>query len=359
MLESPRVPHGAPAVPSVQRKRTLGRSAPGSPPNHHPQNHPQQLIARLQQLIDDSDWDNHLRPRLYGQAARPIRARADARRRAQPQNNQPQGHRQQPAVRDLTGLGSVLRIDAFVRGVKQVQQNWAALGAPSARAQALLAVCNAALRSIGVPPMGDLELHSMEPRGMFDRDQWKLVFRKQILSQPAPLSDAEAAGIADTALHETRHCEQHFRIARYLAGQHVSAQALATQRKIPITVAKAATANPLTHQNGTPQEVQEAQQWKQALSTQGQSQHNHHISGTTGQAIQQLADRRAAAQQALTDLQDHQTPHNLQRASLAASALAAQIATVQNLYPAYRAIPCEADAHEVGVSTARAFELLP
>ncbi len=364
--ESSPVPHRAPAVPFVQLRPMPDRSAPGSsspaaqhrpgtgnpPQNHEQRENPQQLIARLQQLIRDSDWDNQLRPQLYGQAAEPIRERADARRQAQQQN-------QPPAVPDLTGLGSVLRIDAFVRGVKQVQKNWATLGAPPARGKALLDVCNAALQSIGVPPMVNFEIHSMEPRGAFHRDHWKMIFREQTLSLPAPLGDAQAAAIADTALHESRHCEQHFRVARYLAGQRQSAQTIAAQRKIPLAMAQAATKRPLTHQNGTPQEIQEAKQWKQGLSTNGQGQHDRHISGTTGQAIEQLADRRAAAQQALTDLQDHQTPHDLQRARLAASALAAEIATVQNVYATYRAIPWEADAHEVGVSSARAFELLP
>lgn len=371
---SPPVPHRAPAVPFLQLRPAPDRSAPGSPPpaaqhrpgtGNQPQNHeqrenPQQLIARLQQLIHDSDWDNHLRPELYAGAAQPIRERADARRRAQPQNNHPQQNDpQQPAVPDLTGLGSLLRIDAFVRGVKHVQQAWATLGAPQARAQALCDACNTALHDIGVYPIAAPEVQPMEPRGAFNRRDWKLIFREQTLSQPAPLGGSEAAGIADTALHESRHCEQHFRVARYLAGQRQSAKTIATQREIPLAVAQAAAARPLTRQNGTSQEIQEAKQWKQEFGAKHQVQHDHHIAGATGQEIEQLAHRRAAAQQALTDLQDHQTPHDLQQARRAARELAAQIAAVRKVYAAYRAIPWEADAHEVGVSSARAFELLP
>ncbi|HEX8112118.1 MAG TPA: hypothetical protein VF516_30505 [Kofleriaceae bacterium] len=361
-------------MPFVQLKPRPDRSAPGSPPpgaqrrpgtgnqpqNHHQQDNPQQLIAQLQQLIHDSDWDNQLRPQIYARAAQPIRERADARRQAQQQNNHPQQNDpQQPAVPDLTGLGSVLRIDAFARGIKQIQQDWGTLGAPHARAQALCNACNTALRDIGVYPISDVEAHPMEPRGAFNRKQWKLIFREQTLSQPAPLGGREAAGIADTALHETRHCEQHFRVARYLAGQRQSAKTIAAQREIPIAVAQAAAEHPLTCQNGTSQEIQEAKQWKQQFGAKDQVQHDHHIAGETGQEIEHLAQRRAAAQQALTDLQDHQTPHDLQRARLAARALAAQIAAVRKVYAAYRAIPWEADAHEVGVSSARAFEWLP
>jgi hypothetical protein len=81
--------------------------------------------------------------------------------------------------------------------------------------------------------------------------------------------------------------------------------------------------------------------------------------GATSQAVStaiaELGVRRTTAQQARIALAGNLTAGTVNDARDARDRLTQQIQTVENNYLAYRAIPYEADAHEVGDSTTEAF----
>jgi hypothetical protein len=71
------------------------------------------------------------------------------------------------------------------------------------------------------------------------------------------LTPDEAGLIAMTVYHEARHAEQHFRVARLLAGEHQDMPA-----DMDADAAEAAARLPLDPRTASPQEVEEARAWR-------------------------------------------------------------------------------------------------
>ncbi len=293
----------------------------------------QALLTELDQVIADGQWEV-IRARVYPREAAAARTR----------------HRERRAGRlpDLAGLGSVVSIDRMVAALRALQAGWGGMTV-AARGAAVFAAANAELAAAGVPTYLDTAVEDMVPRGSFAPDEWKFRLRRASIDSPA-LSDAEAAEVANTAQHESRHCEQHFLQGRILAGRGRTAAQIAADTDMPIAIARRAFAAPL--RRGDARFV-EGEVMAQAM---GPDQAAHQA--TSNQVTieqQELARRRTAAQNARTALAASVTPATLAAAQTARDALRAQITTLETAYLAYRAIPYEADAHEVGDSTTEAF----
>jgi hypothetical protein len=307
-----------------------------------------ELRAELEKYIALADWDHTIRPGLYVEHAIPILQRVPQR---------------------MTGVGSRLVIEQFLQGVERVQKSWGDFQDGQARANALLEACNTALAQIGVPSMKCTAPRDMSAHGRFRAHEWGIAFREQTM-ELSVLEDRQVRVIADNALHETRHCEQHFRAARYLAGQGVAADEIAERLGIPDDVASEAVLRPLRPNPANPkekepgrgddpfsssQELLEASQWVQE-QTGERREHNHEIGRVMDHACRALNSERELAQDLLNDLQKSSTPENIKLAIYELKTLKELIQAIEEAYADYRALPLEMDAHEVGVITSLHFD---
>jgi hypothetical protein len=90
---------------------------------------------------------------------------------------------------------------------------------------------------------------------------------RQDVTKVGELTADEAAEIADTIYHESRHCEQYFQIARLQAGRMKKgtkdpAAKIAKDMSIPDDIAKAAVRSPLTAARGREEMLAETEDWE-------------------------------------------------------------------------------------------------
>ncbi|MEZ4398628.1 MAG: DUF4157 domain-containing protein [Kofleriaceae bacterium] len=314
----------------LELRRCPGGNAPAPDPLRQQQ---QALVAQLDQAIADGQWEV-IRARVYPREAAAAHTRARERRA---------GTRP-----DLAGLGSVISIDRMVAAIRGLQATWAAK-TPAERGAAVFAAANAELAAAGVPRYLDTAIEAMVPRGSFSRVEWKFRLRQATVDAPA-LADAEAAEVANTAQHESRHAEQHWLRARYLAGEGRSARQIRAETGVPAAIATAAAAAPL---GAADPRHGEGQTMDRAFGADGAT----HAATSNQVTVEQQAldQRRAEAQAARAALAAAATPATVAAATTARDRLRAQIQAVETAYLAYRAIPYEADAHEVGDSTSEAY----
>lgn len=165
------------------------------------------------------------------------------------------------APADMTGIGATVAIDRFVVAAKDVQKDWAKLK-PDERADKLGAAANAELKAVGVfevkPNLEDLGTFA----GEFHFSTWILGLGKTPFSA-ASVTDGEAATMAGTVYHESRHAEQWHRMARLLAGQGKKAAEIEKAMSIPGKVAADAFSKPL--KDATTAEGKEATSWHESV----------------------------------------------------------------------------------------------
>ncbi len=147
--------------------------------------------------------------------------------------------------REESGIAGTKALGKYVAGVKELQDGWDKLSA-AARGAAIGKEANKRLKDAGVPACTiDVQSMAIGTNGNFDFTTWTINVNKIPLEQ-ATITTNELAEIADTMYHEARHCEQWFRIARFLAGtKGKTAKDIATEMFIPESIAKKAVASPL------------------------------------------------------------------------------------------------------------------
>jgi hypothetical protein len=163
------------------------------------------------------------------------------------------------AVRQ-TGLRSPAAIDRFVR---KAQSFLGRNGDGELKQFALYlgAAINEELAAIGVPPVRVFMFNQTANAAEFDASGWTMVLNPDMFSPRrhatlmGDLTADEAANIAMTVVHEARHAEQRFRIARLQAGEGKEAEG-----EIDEGAAAAAAAAPL---RGGGQQVREAREWRE------------------------------------------------------------------------------------------------
>jgi hypothetical protein len=219
----------------------------------------------------------------------------------------------------------------------------------------LVGFANVELTAAGVPSFLAFDHIDMTARAGFQGSAWKFLIQNNTV-QAATLTDKAAKEAADAVLHESRHAEQAFLAARYMAGTGESAANIVASVGIPMAIATAAVGNPLTAASGAT-EFALGQEMHQSMVVDDAA--HHATSNRAGAAIDKLKLDRAAAQTALSNLASGPTQGTYDAGIAARDTLHAQIRAVEVAYDAYRAIPHEADAHEVGISTEVAYGLLP
>jgi hypothetical protein len=251
--------------------------------------------------------------------------------------------------RELTGVGSLRRVERFVTGVRNVQSNWGGMS-PDARVSALGAVANTELTSAGVPTFLVVDKEPMEvAKGIFRADSWGLFLNEDMVND-ATLDNEEAADVANTTLHESRHAEQAFLAARFSAGEGNSAAEIHDQLSVNAGIAAIAVRRRFTSE--TPGRIRSLgrRMFDAIESSEGQR-----ITDETQRQYLTLRQRRTEAQTALSALRTRVTPQRYSDAVAARNALRDQLARTERFYEQYRSIPYESDAHEVGDMAELAF----
>ncbi len=297
------------------------------------------LTAELAGSIAANSWQA-LRVRLTEKINAPVREQV--------------AERQAGTRPDMTGVGSQMAVGRFAAAAKALKPRWSEL-TPWWRAQKLYKAANTELTATGVPAMMNLVVQDMTARGGFNAKGWTFLLQKERMSLPT-VTDDHMSELAQTTLHEARHCEQHFRAARYLAGQKKDVSEILAADDIPPHIAQAAFANPLTSENGSAQELDEARQWQQSMGPDDAK--NGAISGHAKAQIDELERLNAVATQALALFQANPTQDNDDAGLQARIALDAQAEAVAEAYDAYRNIPHEYDANAVGVTANQAYDAL-
>jgi hypothetical protein len=297
------------------------------------------VIAELQTVISGATW-KEIRKRVYPKESAAGIQRAGERH----QGNRP----------DLTGLGKLAVLQDFADGVRAVQSQWSTL-TPNRRVAEIGKVANRELTAADVPGFLALNSQPMQSKGFFTPSQWSFTISEELVKNNA-LTNDDAGQVANVGLHESRHAEQAFLAARFSAGTGADAATIARDEGIPGTVATKAVAMKFDARTD-PKVSSLGQAMFQSMVTNRDA--NQATTGDSLAAIDKLDSRRELAKIALTTLQQSATPENVSDARQACEDLKAQITVVEQKYSLYRAIPHEADAHEVGDAEEQAFKGWP
>ena len=297
------------------------------------------LRRELTALVDNATWPQ-IRKRVY-----PLESAAGIQRAKD---------RHAKKLPDLTGLGRLASLDRFAASIHDLQNRWTAIASPDDKVKAIGKAADDELRAADVPPFMIVKKEPMGFKGYFSGAEWKYAISEELVKGAALTTD-DAAEVANTTLHESRHAEQAFLAARFSAGvNNLDAAGIVGEQNIPDAIAKVAVAKKFD--SGTDASVKAlGKQMYQADVTDKRA--NQAISNDDG--WNDLEVFRKAGQTALLKLQNGATKQAVNNAQNAIDALKAQIKVVEQKYALYRRIPYEADAHEVGDAAEEAFRGWP
>jgi len=278
----------------------------------------------------------------------------EIRKRAYPRESAPavQRARERKAGRlpDMTGLGAISSLEHFAASVRTVQRDWSTFS-PDRRVDKLGDATKAEMTTAEVPPFLVVNREEMKFKGFFRPDHWSFTISDALVTAGS-LNDSDAAELANTALHESRHAEQQFLAARFSAGvNRKNAAGIHAEQKIPVAIAEKAVDKKFNAATD-PKVAALGREMFAAKVTHGAA--NQRISSDDG--IDELDVRKTAAETALRNLTATVTSTTYADATARRNALRAQIAEVERKYTLYRNIPYEADAHEVGDAAELAFK---
>jgi hypothetical protein len=140
------------------------------------------------------------------------------------------------------GLAEQDDMDAFLEDVGQTESDWADLDADERRAR-FAELVNERLRAISVPEVTLATDDDLEVRGVFNPLTWRVTLPVERINEAA-----NPDGLRDvyrTLYHEARHAEQHYQIARWMAGQGRSARQIHRETEMPLPVVEQAAQNPM------------------------------------------------------------------------------------------------------------------
>ncbi len=255
---------------------------------------------------------------------------------------------------DLTGLGAITSLDRFAKAMKQIQKDWPTR-TPRQRIDAIGAAANVELTRAGVPTFLLVDPATMTAKASFSVGAWAMEVNQELLATRT-VDDAAAGLLANAGLHESRHAEQHFLAARYSAGyNHTDAAGLVAEQGVPDAVAREAVKQKFSATTDTDVAQLGQRMFDQYAANRGASASAANA-GSLDAARDDMGAKRAAAQAAYSALAKAVTPARVAAAARARDALKAAIIEVYRGYLAYRGVPSEADAHEVGDAAELAFQ---
>jgi hypothetical protein len=176
----------------------------------------------------------------------------------------------EPKAIDAAGLASPVSLSHFHTVATKVQAQWDQLS-PRARAGQLMAASNEQLEAAGAVHVAwGFEKLDSETGGAFDAEKWRIKLNEMLYSR-SHLGKEDSAQMAATAYHETRHAEQHFRVARMMAGQGMEVAKIVAATKIPENVVAKAHKQPI--KEGDPS-AKSAAAFANALYGAGKAEHD-------------------------------------------------------------------------------------
>lgn len=147
---------------------------------------------------------------------------------------------------DLEGLRSEESVDEFVEDVHGVMHSSMSV---DDRLAALGGAANEQLTAAGVPVVKlKKEALGATTHGVFTWWEWEMSINETRLSEAwiNAATQEDQADLISTVLHEARHAEQFFTVARLLAGLHdLDAAKINSQLNVPIDIATLAAASPI------------------------------------------------------------------------------------------------------------------
>lgn len=265
---------------------------------------------------------------------------------SQPQASSAPPARQEEPVRkeEMTGIGSSVAIGRFVTAAKHVETNWSQLK-PAERANKLGNAANDELKAVGVPEAPEQLEELGGDAGRFHFKSWTMGLGKGPFSQ-ASITQAEAAEIADTVYHETRHAEQFHRVARLLGGQKRTREQISRQMGIPLRVAADAFRKPIEQ---TQPESAEAKTFQDSICGKD---HQHRTDVLTDLHNKSEAQDKADGDYKVLAANPGTNVLDLDRAKQTMEKAAKEY---DDVYENYRALPEEADAWKVGGAVTSAY----
>lgn len=292
------------------------------------------LADALDRLIARAEWPA-LRPEARAAAAPGADGRAQARRRGE--------------MPDLTGTGSVVAMDTWAQGVRTIAGTWDALDADH-RGKALERLAATVLMAADVPPAPIAAKKDWRTVASFDFPHWQIALRASLLDR-SPLTEAAACELADVLAHESRHAEQYFLAARWLAGRGATAEEIvATIERLPLPIAEQAVALGTRGLSGPAMAL--ASSMHHALGPE----HPKHVSDAKDDGYSEMGAARDAGREVAARLRARPASATLEEGRAACENLQVAIAEVLRKYRVYRRSPYELDGHEVGAGAVAAFE---
>lgn len=239
---------------------------------------------------------------------------------------------------DMTGIGATVAVDRFVVAAKDVQKNWGTLKTEE-RADHLGKAANAELKAVGCYEVTP-SLENLSEAGKFHFSTWVLGLGKTPFGA-ASVTDGEAAEIADTVYHESRHAEQWHRMARMLAGKGTSAADIMKKLGVAGKAAADAATKPL--KDATSSEGKEASAWYESVYGSGAAHRDKLLGETLPKYSKLLNDAAAGYQKVTTD----KAATKDQKDAAYKKWVAAYDAYKKEAGDPYHALPEEADAWTV------------
>lgn len=242
--------------------------------------------------------------------------------------------------RKATGLADAAATTRFVGVGKTLAANWVKLATPEARAKHLTDAALAELKTIGVPAYAVSVKDTGNDAGTFDFQTWTMDIGKDAFDGAVP-GAAALADLADTVLHESRHCEQWFRMARLQAGAGKKPEDIAKETFIPPRICDEAVKQPLT---AAGDELTEAQTWWKSVYGADKAERNK-----TLRAIDPLMAAYEAAETKYKAVKAKATSTKEEKEQAKKDRDDA-FAKYQAADAKYRALPEEADAWKLGAA---------
>lgn len=253
---------------------------------------------------------------------------------------------------EITGIGSRLVLGNFVTEFKAYQKLLSEKGEekmPPLEAIALkyMDIANVALKAIGVPELEESQVTTDTLRACFSPGLWGLKFNPDYIrpryDENCQVTDEYSKQLANTTYHEARHCEQDFRVARWLAGEKkMTAKKIVDETNTPSDIVNAAIDSPLSSADGNPAELKEAEAWFTSLKNLQK------VCDPAREAITTLKTLREKCIEALAALNETANRGNFDAAETALTALIEHKPRVGPAYEGYLIQAHESSAREVG-----------
>ena len=246
-----------------------------------------------------------------------------------------------------TGLADAAVQQRFVEKVKALDFTSKKLKSGEQRVTAIFNLAKAELKALGVPTVTLLiDADDSHDLGIFDQTTWKMwVNSTRVEDEP---SSTDIAGVAATILHEARHAEQRFRIARLLAGRGEAAPAITKATGCPATIAEQAVKARMT---GDGPEVAETTRWWDSCYGAGALER---LCLTTNRDAARSALEKAWERLAALERMRGSSMWTESHERFEATVLAAEQAN-KAAFEEYNTVPDEVDAYAVGNAVNAAF----